>query len=80
MTGRDLIIYILKNGLENKPVFENGRFIGLSTVEETAERMGVGIATVYAWMHYDRLDWVAIGDAIYIPENAKVKGLLGNEK
>lgn len=31
MTGRDLILYILMNNLEDEPVFEEGKFIGFVT-------------------------------------------------
>ena len=33
MTGRDLIIYILENELEDKPVVLDGGFLDLLTVE-----------------------------------------------
>ena len=71
MTGRDLIIYILENGLENEPVFKNGKFIGFVTADEVALKTNVGLATVHAWIHQDRLDSVLIKDGIYIPANFK---------
>lgn len=71
MTGRDLIIYILENGLENEPVFKNGKFIGFVTADEVALKTNVGLATVHAWIHQDRLDSVVIKDGIYIPANFK---------
>ena len=36
MTGRDLIIYILENNLENEPVYKDGRLLGFLTVTEAA--------------------------------------------
>lgn len=71
MTGRDLIIYILENGLENEPVFKNGKFIGFVTADEVALKTNVGLATVHAWIHQDRLDSVVVKDGIYIPANFK---------
>ena len=71
MTGRDLIIYILENGMENEPVFKNGKFIGFVTADEVALKTNVGLATVHAWIHQDRLDSVVIKDGIYIPANFK---------
>lgn len=71
MTGRDLIVYILENGLENEPVFKNGKFIGFVTADEVALKTNVGLATVHAWIHQDRLDSVVIKDGIYIPANFK---------
>lgn len=67
MTGRDLIIYILKNGLEDKPVFENGKFIGLVTLEETAFKKQVGPATIQAWVDLGFMEGVTVKPGIYIP-------------
>jgi len=69
MTGRDLIIYILENNLQDEPVFKNGRFIGYVTPEEVAVKTEVGTATVHAWMHQGRLDSVAVKEGVYIPAN-----------
>jgi hypothetical protein len=44
MTGRDLIVYILQNNLENEPVFKDGKFIGFMTEGEAAEKFDVGVA------------------------------------
>lgn len=67
MTGRELIIYILENNLEDEPVFENGKFIGFKTPEEVAVQMGTGSATVIALANMGRIksEWVEGG--IYIP-------------
>jgi excisionase family DNA binding protein len=62
MTGKELIIYILKNDLENEPVFKNGTFIGFATMEDTAVRLNVGVGTIYAWMVMGQLDYVRIGE------------------
>ena len=69
MTGRDLIVYILANGLEEEPVFNNGKFIGFVTASEVAKKLNVGVATVYVWVHQKQLDGVIIGDTLYIPAN-----------
>lgn len=69
MTGRDLILHILKNNLENEPVFEDGRFIGFITIGEAASRMNVGIATIYAWIGSGRVDCLVIGGTAYVPCN-----------
>lgn len=69
MTGRDLILYILANGLEDEPVFKNGKFIGFVTPMEVAVKAGVGSATVYAWMHQGRIPSEAVYEGIYIPAN-----------
>lgn len=62
MTGKDLIIYILKNDLEDEPVFKDGTFIGFATMEEVATLLNVGVGTIYAWMVLGRLDYVRIGE------------------
>lgn len=71
MTGRDLIIYILSNGLENEPVVKNGTLIGFMTVDEAAAKMNVGVATVFVWVWQKRLPYISIGDVIYIPADTK---------
>ena len=69
MTGRELILYILENGLENEPVFKNGVFIGFVTPEDVAVQTSVGTATVHAWIHQGRLQSEAVREGIYIPAN-----------
>jgi len=69
MTGRDLIIYILENNLEDEPMFKDGRVLGFITIGEAAEKMNVGLATVLALINRGRLKYVVIGNAIYIPSN-----------
>lgn len=67
MTGRDLIIYIMKNELEDKNVFENGTFLGFITPNEVASKMDVGVATVFTWIFRGQLDYVKIGNLYLIP-------------
>lgn len=71
MTGRDLMLYILANGLENEEVFKNGKFIGFVTAEEAAAKMQVGPATIYSWVTMGLLEGVVISGVLYIPANAK---------
>lgn len=72
MTGRDLIIYILANNLEDEPVFKGGRFIGFMTEDTAALIFGVGIATVHTWVRLGVLPSVQVGDRIYIPADSKI--------
>jgi hypothetical protein len=67
MTGRELILYILENGLENEPVFKDGKFIGFTTPDEVAVKLNVGPATVHAWIHQGRVESEAVREGIYIP-------------
>jgi transposase len=72
MTGRELILYILNNGLENEQVFKNGKFIGFMKPDEVALASNVGLATVYAWIHQGRIESEAVSAGIYVPANFKV--------
>ena len=75
MTGRDLILYILNNGLENEPVFKNGNFIGFLSIEEVAAKMSVGTATVRTLIGLNRLEGVKVNHGVYVPANFKVENL-----
>lgn len=70
MTGRELIIYILSNNLEDEPIFEDGRFIGFMSLEEAAEKMDVGVATIVAWIALGKLDHLLIGAKMYVPADS----------
>ena len=74
MTGRDLIVYILSNGLEDEPVFKDGKFIGFLTASEAAEKLNVGVATVGALVVQGQLEGNVFGDDVYIPANCKLEG------
>ena len=69
VTGKDLIIYILQNNLENEPVFKDCKFIGYVTLHEVAAKANVGVPTVCTWIHQGWLDCVIVGGNIYIPAN-----------
>jgi len=70
MTGRDLIVYILSNSLENEQVFKDGKFIGFMTAGEAAAKMNVGVPTICVWVSQKKLDGIQIGDTLYIPANS----------
>lgn len=71
MTGRDLIVYILSNNLENEEVFKDGKFLGFITVGEAAVKLNVGVSTIYAWYSQKKLDGALIGDTLYISANCE---------
>ena len=80
MTGKDLIIYILKNNLENEIVIKDGKFVWLVSAEEVAEKCKVGVATVNAWYELGVLDGVKVGDSIFLfntSQNIGVANALG---
>lgn len=66
MTGRDLIIYILENHLEDKPVFDGEKFIGFVTIGEAAAKLGIGVASAEVLFKLKILPGVEIGETIYI--------------
>ena len=66
MTGRDLIIYILSNNLEDEPVFKDGKIIGFLTVHEAAAKMNVGVETVRVLIQQDRLKHIKIGETYLV--------------
>lgn len=76
MTGRDLIIYILQNGLEDKPIFGNGTILNFMSEEQFAAKMNVGVATVRSWVEMDYLTAIPIGKVYYIPKNYEEWGNL----
>ena len=41
MTGRDLIIFIMENRLEDETIFENGDIPGFMTIDQAAEKWNV---------------------------------------
>lgn len=67
MTGRDLVLYIVKNRLEDEEIIKDGRLLGFLSVNEVAARESVGVHTVYTWISQSKLDHVIIGDTIFIP-------------
>lgn len=71
MTGRDLILYILQNGLEDEPIYENGKILGFMNETEAAIKFDTGTAVVRTWLELGTLDGVLIGDVWYIPFHAK---------
>lgn len=72
MTGRDLIIYILENNLEDKEIFKDGKIPGYMTLSEAAIKFGVTSLTVYIWYEAGSIPGLQLGNMIYIPINAKI--------
>lgn len=75
MTGRDLIIYILQNNLEDEPVFKDSRFLGFMTINEAAMKFEVGSATIKLWIDLKIIPGIKIGEELYIPFNV-TKGVV----
>ena len=71
MTGKELILYILENDLENEVVIKNGVFVWLMDEEEAAIKFDVGVATIRAWYICGMLNGTKIGDHLYFLRNVK---------
>lgn len=60
MTGRELIIYILQNNLEDEVVIDT------ESAEEVALRYGVGISTVKAWYEMGQINGIKVNDTLHL--------------
>lgn len=69
MTGKELILYILQNNLEDEIVIKDGMFIWLMSEDEAAAKFGVGVSTVRAWYTCKMLSGTKIGDRLYFLRN-----------
>ena len=70
MTGRDLIVYILQEGLENEPVFIdhdiNPRMLGLKSLLTAAAEENTGVSTLRTLCIQDKREYVNLGYNLYI--------------
>ena len=71
MTGKDLVLYIVKNNLLDEPIYSEGKLIGFMTDEEAAIKFGVGVITVQTWQSIGLLQGIFIAKQLYIPADAK---------
>lgn len=69
MTGRELILYILENKLEDSKVLEGAFFKGFMTEEEAAAKFNVGTATIRTWYNFDVLPGIKVGESLYFLKN-----------
>lgn len=82
MTGKELILYILRNNLEDTIVLKDGIFVGFMTEGEAAVKFNVGIETIRAWYICRWLDGTKIGDSLYFRKDVadpRIKNQNGNE-
>ena len=71
MTGRDLILYILENRLEDEIVIKDGIFVWLMDENEAAVKFNVGVSTVKAWYITGSIEGTKIGDHLYFLRNVR---------
>lgn len=65
MTGREMIIYIMQNNLEDEIVLKDGFFTGFIDENEAAIKLGVGVETIKAWYALNWLSGIKIGEKLY---------------
>lgn len=65
MTGREMIIYIMQNNLEDEIVLKDGFFTGFIDENEAAVKLGVGVETIKAWYALNWLSGIKIGEKLY---------------
>ena len=73
MTGKELILYILQNNLENEEVFVDDSFIGYLSIKEVAEKLNVGTSTVLAYLRLGWLPYIVVNGRFSIPHNFELK-------
>lgn len=71
MTGRDYIIYILENNLEDEEILKDGKLLGFMTEMEAAIKFEVGLSSIRTWASMGHVKSIRIGDTLYIPINSK---------
>lgn len=80
MTGRELIIYILQNNLQDEPVFNNGEFLGFLTAEQVAAKLGFGTETIKTWAELGWVKGYSFNDELYFPANISAPELICKRK
>lgn len=70
MTGREMIVHILMNKLEDEDIFKDGKLVGYITADEVAKEFDVGMETVKVWIDQGMIDGVIkLNSRFLIPEN-----------
>ena len=72
MTGRELIIYILSNNLEDELVIKDGKLVGFMSAEDVAVNLGAGVPTVKALLRIGKLEGYPLGDSLFIPKDVRI--------
>lgn len=73
MTGKELILYILQNNLEDTMVFKDGAFLDMMSWDDAAAKYRVGPATVKVWYERGLLPGLRFGDTVFFRRDAEIK-------
>lgn len=65
MTGKDLIVYILRHNLENEEVLKDGIFVGFLNEKQAAAKFEVGVETIKVWYALRLLEGFEIDEHLY---------------
>ena len=83
MTGRDLIIYILENSLEDEPIIQDGMIVmknlGYIPLDEAALQLEVGFTTILSLLMRGDITGCRICGKTYILASS-IQSLLDRKK
>ena len=65
MTGKDLIVYILRHNLENEEVLKDGIFVCFLNEKQAAAKFEVGVETIKVWYALGLLEGFEIDEHLY---------------
>ncbi|MBR5862195.1 MAG: hypothetical protein IKZ08_02600 [Bacteroidales bacterium] len=80
MTGRELVVYIMENHLEDEEVIKNGVFVGFISEDEVAAKLGFGVATIRAFVELGILEGHRINDRLYFRKDVTLPKKTNEER
>ena len=70
MTGREMIMYIMYNHLEDVEIFSDKFIPGFMSLEEAAVKFEVGAPTVKTWWDMGLFKGFKMGESIFIQKDS----------
>lgn len=77
MTGRELMLFILENHLEDVVIFDGENFRGFVTLDEAAVMLNYGIHTVKALYEMGKIPGFAMNGTAYIYKSKEFMEYVG---
>ena len=72
MTGRELMMFILENGLENENIFSGDILSELCmTADEAAIKFNTGVSTINSWIKMGKIPTLTINGITYVYKHAE---------